>query len=104
MPRTDRNRTDPVRFSSSAHIRFETERLGRCPNRAHCSLRNIYRFFWPNYKYLTTEMVRIAQPNNLVVSSNLSIRKFVDSSNSQTFRNLKSQAPNPKQISNSNIQ
>ena len=68
MPRIDRNRADPVRFSSSAHIRFETERLGRCPNRAHCSLRNIYRVFWPNYKYLATEMVRVPQAKNLVAS------------------------------------
>ena len=59
MPRTDCNRADPVRSHSSAHIRFETERPGRCPYRARRSLRNIYRVLWPNYKYLTTKMVKV---------------------------------------------
>jgi hypothetical protein len=52
-----------------ALIRFETERLGCCPNRARCSLGNIYRVFWPNYKYITTEMVKVAQRKNTVASS-----------------------------------
>lgn len=68
MPRTYCYRTDPIRSNSAANIRFETERLGCYPNRARCSLRNIYRLFWPNYKYFATEMVKVVQPKNPVAS------------------------------------
>jgi hypothetical protein len=90
MPRTDCNRADPVRFSSSAHICSEAERPGCRPHRAHCGLRHIYRVFWPHHKYVTTEMVRVAQPKNTQASSrfeNSLIRQIVNWSNRKSRRN-----------------